>query len=403
MRELKIRMIKFKALILLIVGLCSTGLATSPVFAVSIKIGMTTVLSGPSAALGKGMKVGINSFFQTINNQGGIRGQEIELIVYDDQYEPEYAASNMRKLIDDDEVLAVIGNVGTPTAIVTVPIAQEEKVLLFGAFSGGGVLRPNPASRYIINYRPSYAEEVAEMIKGLIVKGIKPEEIAFFTQRDSYGDAAFQGAVDALLHYGFDDVSSLTHGRYTRNTLNVENAVAKILDANITPKAVIMAGGYAPSAQFIKLLQEDLPDIWFLNLSFVGSHSLQKKLSGAHNVIVTQVVPDLLSGETIIDEYTVALQQFAPSVEASLVSLEGYIIAKIFYLGLLNIEGEINKESIVDGIELLRDLDIGLGLDIYYDKSEHQAIHKIWLTSLQKGAFVPSKWEMLLFKGMNGQ
>ncbi len=53
----------------------------------------------------------------------------------------------MRALIEQHNVLAILGNVGTPTAIVTVPIAQEKKTLLFGAFSGGDVLRPEPAGR----------------------------------------------------------------------------------------------------------------------------------------------------------------------------------------------------------------------------------------------------------------
>ena len=60
---------------------------------------------------------------------------------------------------------------------------QQKKVLLFGAFTGAGVLRKDPAERYVINYRASYAEETADMITGLLSAGIKPEEIAFFTTR----------------------------------------------------------------------------------------------------------------------------------------------------------------------------------------------------------------------------
>ena len=238
-------------IILLISFFCYSLLALS---AENIKVGMSTALTGPAAALGKDMRAGVESYFKFVNDNGGINGQQLELIVRDDGYEPERAALNMHELIDNDKVLAVIGNVGTPTAIVTVPIAEEKKTLLFGAFSGGGVLRANPVSRYVINYRPSYAEEIAEMIIGLLQAGIKPKEIAFFTQRDGYGNAAYQGATKALNSYGFKDVEELTHGRYTRNTLNVEDAIATLLDAKITPKAVIMAGSYAPSAKFIKLL-----------------------------------------------------------------------------------------------------------------------------------------------------
>ena len=361
-----------------------------------IKIGMTTALTGPAAALGTDMRAGVERFFEVVNKQGGINGRQLELIVHDDGYEPQRAALNMRELIDDHQVLAVIGNVGTPTAIVTVPIAEEKKTLLFGAFSGGGVLRPTPISRYVINYRPSYAEETAEMIDGLMRAGIEPQQIAFFTQRDGYGDAAFRGAVNALNKQGFESTDLLTHGRYTRNTLNVEDAVAALLDAAITPKVVIMAGGYAASAKFIDLVQQELSDIWFLNVSFVGSYSLMQALNDdAHNVIVTQVVPNIYSSLPVVDEYLAALKQFDGSLQPNDVSLEGFIVAKIFYQGLLNIDGEINRESIIDGLEAINGQDIGLGLQIYYDQSDHQAIHNIWLTCLCGGNFNSFDWKML--------
>ncbi|PHS69773.1 MAG: ligand-binding receptor [Methylophaga sp.] len=358
---------------------------------------MTTALSGSAAALGHDMKMGVELYFDFINKQGGIGEQKLELIVRDDGYEPEHAAVNMRTLIDADNVVAVIGNVGTPTAIVTVPIAKEKKILLFGAFSGGDVLREDPVSRYIINYRPSYTEETAEMLSGLFKSGIKPQEIAFFTQRDGYGNAGYQGAIQALLAHGYNKYDQLAHGRYTRNTLNVEDAVATILDAKIEPKAIIMAGGYAPSAKFITLLQQDFPDMLFLNLSFVGSHALQQVLpADVKNVIVTQVVPNLDSSLPIVDEYLTILEQSEHRVEPNFVSFEGFIIAKIFHQGLLNIDGEINKESIIDGFESMSEVDIGLGIGINYSQTDHQALHSLWLTSIQVGKLGYFDWSMLM-------
>ncbi len=67
-----------------------------------------------------------------------------------------------------DNVLAIIGNVGTPTAVVAVPLANEEKTLLFAPFAGGPNLRNNPPDRYVINFRAGYAEETNTMIDALI-------------------------------------------------------------------------------------------------------------------------------------------------------------------------------------------------------------------------------------------
>lgn len=204
-----------------------------------------------------------------------------------------------------------IGNVGTPTAIVTVPIANEKKILLFGAFTGAGVLRKSPPERYIMNYRASYVEETSAMINGLLKSGIKPEEIAFFTQNDGYGDAGYKGALAALKKTGYAKAESLAHGRYPRNSLNVEEGLSDILDADVEPKAVIMVGAYNPCAKFIELAKEELPDALFLNVSFFGSVPLLKKLGdNSENVIVTQVVPHYNDDLPGLKEYRQRLKYF---------------------------------------------------------------------------------------------
>ncbi len=259
------------------------------------------------------------------------------------------------------------------------------------------MLRPQPASRYIINYRASYSEETAEMISGLLKVGIKAEQIAFFTQADSYGDAVYQGAVNALQKAGFINTDQLIHGRYRRNSLNVENAVASILDASIEPKAIILAAGYKASAKFITLLKQEIPDMLFLNLSFVGGSALQKALGDdANNIIITQVVPSLDSKLAIIDEYLASLKKFSPELAANSISLEGFIVAKIFHLGLLNIaEDIISKESIINGLEMIKDVDIGLGEFVYYDELDSLSINTVWLTCLCNGQLQQFDWHNL--------
>jgi branched-chain amino acid transport system substrate-binding protein len=378
--------------------LISAFLAFSPHIANSneLTVGMTTALSGPAKALGQEMKLGVETYFNRTNKNGGVNGNILKLIALDDGYEPSNAAPNMRRLIDKENVLAVIGNVGTPTAIVTVPIANEKKTLLFGAFTGAGVLRKNPPERYVINYRASYAEETADMIVGLLNNGIKPEEIAFFTQEDGYGDAGYNGATKALAERGYQNADKLAHGRYTRNTLNVEDGLGVILDARVEPKAIILVGSYAPCAQFIKLAREDFPDVIFLNVSFVGSVPLAKELGEAgEGVIVTQVVPHFDANLPGVQEYRKALQEFSPDSEPGFVSLEGFLAAKVFVEGLKSTTSAIDKESIIDGIESLRNLDIGIDNTIRFSKTDHQGSHKVWPTIIRNGKYVTLDWKDL--------
>lgn len=369
---------------------CTFGFSAAQ--AAEIKVGMSTALSGPAQALGQDMKKGIEAYFNQVNKKG-INGNTLKLVALDDGYEPAKAAPNMHKLIDDEKVVAVMGNVGTPTAIVSVPISNEKKTLLFGAFTGAGVLRQSPPDRYIINYRASYAEETAAMIDGLLSSGIKAEEIAFFTQNDGYGDAGYKGAMKALKAKGVASPEKLTHGRYTRNTLNVEEGLGTILDTEVEPKAIIMVGAYGPCAKFIKMAKEDLPNAKFLNVSFVGSTALAKALGDkGDGVIVTQVVPHFNTDHATVKEYRDALKAYDANAKPGFVSLEGYLVAKLFAEGLKNAGSNPNRESIVDGLESLNAPNIDIGSKVSFSKTEHQASHKLWPTMIKQGQFIAFNW-----------
>lgn len=367
----------------------------SSVLHADVQLGMSTALSGPASALGDGVKSGVEAYIKMVNDQGGVNGEKISLTALDDAYEPDKAGPNMHQLVKDG-VAAVIGNVGTPTAIVSVPIANQNKMLLFGAYTGAGVLRQTPPDRYIINYRASYAQETAAMINGLLKKGIKPEEIAFFTQNDGYGDAGFSGAVKALNAKGFTDVDKLAHGRYARNTKNVEEGLSTILDAAVEPKAIIMVGSYGPCAEFIKLAKDEFPEALFLNVSFVGSIPLMEQLGAkGEGVIVTQVVPHYASDLPGVQEYRQAFSKYFPDKKPGFVSLEGYLAAKILVEGMKNVSGPINTESLIDALEALNNYDLGIGEMVSYSKSNHQAMHKVWPTMIKNGEYVSFDWNDL--------
>ncbi len=361
-----------------------------------VKVGMSTALSGPAQSLGEGMKTGIEVFFARTNREGGVHGRKLKLVTIDDGYVPEAAAINMSTLIDKDKVLAVVGNVGTPTAKVAVPIAIEKKTLLFGAFTGAGILRPDPPSRYVINYRASYVQETAAMVRGLLKQGILPYQIAIFSQNDAYGDAGFAGVMRGLEDAGYEFGLQLAHGRYERNTQDVEQGLLKIMEAPIEPKAIIMIGAYAACAKFIRIARRALPDTIFLNVSFVGSTALNNALGPAgEGVIVTQVVPHFNSDLEITEQYRRDLETFAPGVEPGFVSLEGYIVARIFTEGIRRAGPEINRESIIDAILSIENLDIGLGTPISYSKSNHQGSHDVWPTIIRRSNFEPLDFELL--------
>lgn len=359
-----------------------------------ILLGMSTALSGPAQSLGAGMKQGMEAYFARVNWDGGVHGREISLITLDDGYVPDAAAQNMTTLIEEANVLAVLGNVGTPTAKVTVPIASERKTLLFGAFTGAGLLRPSPPNRYVVNYRASYLQETAAMVLGLLARGVLPYQIAIFSQDDAYGDAGYAGVMRGLQGAGYLHGYRLAHGRYERNTQDVEQGLLTILEAPIKPRAIIMIGAYAACAKFIRVARRSLPDAMYLNVSFVGSTALRDALGDAsEGVVITQVVPHFESDLPLVREYRRDLLEHSPRAEPGFVSLEGYIVARIFVEGLRRAGPGVDRESIIDALLGIRNLDIGIGTPIHYSEERYQGSQTVWPTIIHDGRFEPFSFD----------
>ncbi len=363
-----------------------------------IIIGMSTALTGAAQEIGKDVKRGVEIYFAKINAAGGINGRPLELIALDDQYEPVLAGKNMRILTQNPKVLAIIGNVGTPTSIVTIPIANQQHILLFAPFTGANAARKEPPDRYVINLRASYEEETTAMIKGLLSIGIKPEEMAFFLQNDSYGDSGYQGAIKALKNAGYVNLEKIPIARYSRNTLNIERGLSILLDTSTPPKAIIIVGAYAPSAKFIILAKKEFPNTLFLNVSFVGSMALLHVLgANSENIIVTQVVPSIDSNELAVSDYRNDLYKYGDGTTPNFGSLEGYLDAKLFVIGLLEAaaKNKLDREGIIDTFEQMRNVDIGISEKITLDKYHHQALNKVWPTIIKNGKFLPLNWQEL--------
>lgn len=385
----------YRRALLLILSIVASGMASclagSPATN-QLVLGMSTALTGPAEDLGKNMRLGVLAALEHANQAGGVHGCQLRLIALDDAYEPIRTAPNMRHLIEVEKVLAVIGNVGTPTAVAAIPIANEDHTLFFGPYTGASMMRKTPPDRYVIHYRASYAEEIDQMVEAVVADGgLEPEDIAFFTQRDAYGDAGFAAGVAALKRCGLRAESKIQHVRYERNTIAVENALANLLYAPREPRAIIMVGTYGPCSRFIQLAQEAAFNPVFLNVSFVGSRQLANNLGRtSQKVVVTQVVPHPISSDSaIVHEFRNDLKKLDPALEADFGSLEGYVVARILLFALEKNQGEPTREGIVDALEALGPFDIGLGEKLFLDRNEHQASHKIWLTILSDGKFVP--------------
>jgi branched-chain amino acid transport system substrate-binding protein len=368
-------------------GAPSTASGVRGVIDTEVTLGMAAPLTGASKEIGRQMRVGLDVAFARANATGGVQGRKLKLIALDDGYEPSRTRDVMRDLVEQKGVFSFVGNVGTPTAAVAVPYALERKMLFFGAFTGASLLRKEPPDRYVFNYRASYGEETAAIVRYLVeIRHIKPEQIAVFAQDDSYGDAGYQG-VARVLRQLKRTPSGILKVTYTRNTSDVSDAVAHILDRRANVAAVVMVATYRPAARFIEKVREQRPNMVFTNVSFVGSQALAEELvqlgpQYAQGVIITQVVPLPTGQSTVGLKYREALARFAPEEKPDFISLEGYVTGNLLLEGLKLSGRDLTTDGLVDALESIHGLDLGLGVPLSFGLSEHQASHKVWGTVL---------------------
>jgi len=355
--------------------------------------------SGASRELGRQMKLGIDTAFARINDAGGVDGRMLRLVAADDGYEPTRTLDAMKQLYDKDQVFGFIGNVGTPTAAVALPFALEHHALFFGAFTGANLLRSDPPDRYVFNYRASYAEETDAVVRYLLkIRRLQPRQIAVFAQQDAYGDAGFAGVAKAFRALGLNDAAILRLN-YKRNTIDVDDAVSQLRAQKAAIRAVVMVATYRAAAKFIEKTHDLIPGMIYTNVSFVGSTELADELMllgprFASGVIVTQVVPAVGGYSSSVMEYKNALAKYFPGETPNYVSLEGYIAANVLIQAIKRSGPQIDTERLIDTLENVRNLDLGLGTPLSFGKGEHQASHKIWGTAIDdNGKYQPLELE----------
>ena len=338
-----------------------------------VLFGQSAAFSGPAQELGTNMRLGIEAAFNDINKVGGVHGRVLKLVTLDDAYEPEAAVTNTLRLIEEENVFALIGEVGTPTSRSATPVAADVGVPFIAPFTGAEFLRDEEWEN-IINLRASYYQETEEMVSRL-TEDLGITRIGVLFQDDSYGRAGYRGVRLALDRR---DMKPVSIGLYPRNTTAVK---AALLDLNQgAPEAVIMIGAYEPVAALVSLARHTGVNPIFMTVSFVGSNALAKELgAGGEGVYVTQVVPfpnDI--SLPIVREYKSALHAYDPSAVPGFVSFEGYLAGRLAIEGLKRCGEDVDRACFLDILNNSDYIDIDGFMLRYGD--DNQGSDEVFLT-----------------------
>ncbi|TMO42985.1 ABC transporter substrate-binding protein [Pseudoalteromonas sp. S4389] len=271
------------ALLITLVLIPTTSLAqhTQP----PIKLGMSTALTGPAKQIGEQLALGSKIYFDKVNKTQGINGQNIDLILADDGYEPKNTVVNTRQFLYTEKIHAIFGSMGTPTAHAIKPLLDRHRIPFLMPFTGADFLH-NSSMPNVFNLRASYQDEAIEQINYLI-KERNHQKIGLIIQADEFGYMVESNLITALEEFG---IKPIEVARFRRNSSDISKALETLKQSEVT--AVCMVGTYQPLAEFINTSYEQgfKPD--FTSVSFVSSHDLFALVKHPANIMVTEVVPN---------------------------------------------------------------------------------------------------------------
>jgi branched-chain amino acid transport system substrate-binding protein len=343
----------------------------------TIVIGQSAPFSGPSAQLGTEFNLGARTYFQIVNDSGGVHGRKIELRAKDDAYDPALTARNTTELLEQDHAVALFGYVGTSTTLAALPLAVAAQVPFFAPVTGADALR-QPFNRYVFNVRASYFDEAEYILDQLSITGSK--SIAVFHQNDAYGKAGLDAVTKAKAKRGLPILATAAVERHSTDV----GAAARALQA-ARPDAVVLISSYASSATLIKEMKKAGYTGRFVSVSFVGGQALADELGSAGaGVMISEVVPfPWGKASPLQGEYARAMQK-AGVPRMSFGSMEGFLAAKTLVEGLRRTGRDLTRARLTAALETLNNWDAG-GFNVSFTPDNHNGSRFIEMTMIGPG------------------
>jgi ABC-type branched-subunit amino acid transport system substrate-binding protein len=355
-----------------IVGLCTFVLSMSALWTASVSppvraqareivIAQVAPFTGPQGPTGKGLRAGIELYFDYVNETGGINGARIKFISKDDAYKPDETVRLFRETIAAERPVAFIATVGTANieALTKEHVLTDANVALIGAASGASsmVTQPN-----VFVTKATHHDEVDTLFTLLTTTGVNRVGIVY--QDDPFGMDVVVGAEKAAARTG---VKIVVKASYPRNTTDVKAAVEQVLKAD--PPLIYLVTITTATIEFIKEYRSRGGAAQLYGLSVNDGAAIVAKvgpelaLGFAYGTVVP---PSTARNFAVVREYLdLASRSKNPDLGGR--SLEGYISAKVLVHALRKVKSPA-PAAVVKSISSTSALDLGNYMIDFNDK-----------------------------------
>jgi len=188
-----------------------------------ILLGSIQDLSGPLAGYGKQSRAGMQLAVDEINEQGGIAGRKLKLLVEDDGYDPKKSVLAAQKLVNQDKIFIMLGHIGTAQNLAAMPVQFEKNVINFFPITAAREMY-DPFHRLKYSFAATYFDQIRMNAPKLIKeKGVK--KVCTIYQYDDFGLEVLRGGEAALKSLGMEFTEKTN---FKRGSTDFSTQVAKM-------------------------------------------------------------------------------------------------------------------------------------------------------------------------------
>lgn len=331
----------------------------------SIKVGAALPLTGPLAQVGEDVKATLAACFNEVNARGGIYGRRFELAVADSRGEPAATAAAARRLLEVEEVFALVGSFEPRGSEATGELLRRSEVPLVGpvTLSPRLAVPPNP---YIFYLLPTFGDQARSLVDFV---GSKEAQIRRGPPGAGPAPAARLAVVYADTEFDRDALTgfkSQAEARsmevvaelgYEPGRFSAQGAVERL--ARARPAYVFFFGGPSEIVAFAREMQRAEVDAALLTSVLMigrGAFELPAGVAARTYLSYPAALPD--GGD--FAEFSAAMQRAKVKLRSPAFQAVAYAAARVFVEAVKSSGRGLNRAALVSGLERLRDFDTGV-------------------------------------------
>ncbi len=333
------------------------------------KIGGIFSVTGPASFLGDPEKKSMEMAIEQINAAGGIDGKMLEAVIYDTEGDPQRAVQGTTKLINKDQVIAIVGPSLTPTSLAVIPFAERAQLPLISC--AAGIAITEPVKKWVFKTAQSDVLAVASAYEHMKNSGI--QKIGILTVANAFGESGRDQLIKQAESFGIDIVQAESFG--AKDT----DMTAQLTKIRKQEPDAIICWGTNPGPAVVAKNAEQLD----INVPLYQSHGVASpkfiELAGdaaegiflpTGKILVAELLPDTDIQKSVLMEY---INAYESKFNQSVSGFGGYAYDAMMMLkqALPGTHGD--KEKLRENLENIEGL-VGVSGTFNFSPADHNGL-----------------------------